>query len=89
MRKISLAALATALITLGPNLVKAVDFIYKDERGFEFYRCDNFGGGGRAKVKQVGKDKYLVYGGIYKGYVVPAVSAIEASRKACGEVNPQ
>ena len=85
MKKIFLTvAILASLIFLAP-LVWAVDYVYKDDRGFQYFRCNNFGGGGKARVKQVGKDKYLVYGGLYKGYVVPAFSFVEAARKACGE----
>ena len=86
MKKIYLSAAITASLILSAPIAQAVDYIYKDDRGFQFFECNSYGGGGRARVKQVGKDKFLVYGGIYKGYVVPAFSFIEAARKACGEV---
>jgi len=85
MKKIFLSASLTAFLFLLAPAAHAVDYIYKDDRGFQHFQCNNFGGGGVARVKMVGKNKYLVYGGIFKGYVVPSFSPVEAARKACGE----
>lgn len=82
-KKITAAAILT-LFLWAPSL-QAVEYLYKDAKGQRFFRCSGLGGGGVARVKQVGKDKYLVFGGAYKGIVVPAYSFIEAGRKACGE----
>ena len=78
----------TALILAGilmSNSAQAVDLIFRDDKGFFHFRCEALGGGGVARVKQVGKDKYLVFGGNYSGVVVPARSAAHAGRVACGE----
>jgi len=87
MKKIFISASITTFLFLLAPVAHAVDYIYKDDRGFKYYQCNNFGGGGVARVKMVGKQKYLVYGGIFKGYVVPATGPVEAARKACGEGN--
>ncbi|MDT8447188.1 MAG: hypothetical protein RRB13_09900 [bacterium] len=83
-KKIKAAAILT-LFLWAPSL-QAVEFLYKDENGQRHFQCSGLGGGGKARAKQVGKDKYLVFGGAYKGIVVPAISFFEAARKACGEI---
>jgi len=71
------------LLTAAP--LAAIEFQWKDDKGNRVFKCTAAGAGGVAKVKIVGKNKYLVFGGAMKGIVVPAYSYAQAARITCGE----
>ena len=75
------------LLLVAPPLA-AVEFKWKDDKGNRVFRCTSGGAGGDAKVKIVGKNKYLVFGGAVKGIIVPAYSYQHAARITCGEEKP-
>ncbi|MDH5560070.1 MAG: hypothetical protein OEY59_04360 [Deltaproteobacteria bacterium] len=73
------------IILLIPSKLYSIEFIWEDEKGIKHYKCDSFGTGGEARVKQIGKDSYLVFGGNYSGEVLMVKTPEEAAKKACGE----
>ncbi|OGG96659.1 MAG: hypothetical protein A2508_06260 [Candidatus Lambdaproteobacteria bacterium RIFOXYD12_FULL_49_8] len=83
MKKATQAALIMAGILVFQS-AHAVAFLYKDDKGFSHYRCEATGGG-KLRLRQVTKEKFLVYGGLISGALVLAKTPEEAGRKACKE----
>ena len=73
------------LIFLIPIPLIAVDYMYIDNHGIRYYRCDALGAGGTAEVKYAGNGKYRITSGFKTG-IIQAGSLILAARIACGEV---
>ena len=73
------------LIFLIPIPLIAIDYMYIDNHGIRYYRCDALGAGGTAEVKYAGNGKYRITSGFKTG-IIQAGSLILAARIACGEV---
>ena len=74
------------LIFILPIQLLAIDYVYTESNGNKVYKCDAFGTGGQARIKEVGKGLYKVRGGGFYGKV-HADSFKTAARIACGEID--
>jgi hypothetical protein len=73
------------LIFLIPIPLMAIDYMYIDDHGIRYYRCDALGASGTPGVKFAGNGKYRITSGFKTG-IVQAGSLILAARIACGEI---
>lgn len=78
----------TLILLLIPAHLLAIDYVYIDDHGIRYYRCDAMGAGGTAAVKYAGKGKYRITSGFKTG-MVRADSLILAARIACGEIKEE
>ena len=73
------------LIFLIPTPLIAIDYMYIDDHGIRYYRCDALGAGGTTGVKYAGNGKYRITSGFKTG-MIRAGSLLIAARIACGEL---
>ncbi len=84
MKKRLLTAIIAIAISI-PTLVYAIEYLWTDKKGGRIFDCGGIVIGGKARIKEIGRNRYRVKGALINREVT-ARSIIHAAQIACGIV---